>query len=441
MLASVQTWRQRLTWGLIISLLFTTLLQIQPAHAATSLEKSVLDAMKKTVKFYYKSNRKYSFESFDWELIGLAAAGEKLDSRKWQDRTNKTAFDYWASVSKEKTEPGMLAELAIGLMANGYDPTSFNGDNLLKRIADSQDEEGKMGDSQWTIFNHALSIIALEMYGYPYDREKATQFLLKKYDTYDGLDSLAFTLNALPFLEDQEGVDEAEETILSTLSKEQQADGSYMAWGSESVDTTIQVLIGLSSIGEDVTTSPWDKSVKYVLADQTSDGGFKSPYSNGKSDTMTTENALLALATVNEGNGLFQTLTDKEKAALKVYVPVVDLSKQVKVYDGFNNYLAGKEVKQVGNSFSITGKELMVRVNVADLVKQDKPLAILVKAMKGSTVADTAVVESTSAAAQQMTANLKLDSGTYTIEINYWYGLSDKPEVAKDSTLFAVQVK
>lgn len=277
MLASVQTWRQRLSWGLIVTLLFTSFLQVQPVSAASTLEKSVLDGLKKTVKFYYKSNRKYAFESFDWELIGLAAAGEKLESRKWQDRNSKSAIDYWASVSKDKKEPGVVAELAIGLMKNGYDPTNFNGDNLLKRIADSQGKDGKMGDDQYTIFNHALSIIALEMYGYPYNREKAAEYLLKRYDDFNDTDSPAFALNALPFLEDLEGVEEAEEAIVDQLTKDQQANGSFISWGAESVDTTIQVLIGLTSIGTDVIDAPWDKSVKYVLADQNTDGGFKSP--------------------------------------------------------------------------------------------------------------------------------------------------------------------
>ncbi|MGD8191721.1 hypothetical protein ACQCN2_17205 [Brevibacillus ginsengisoli] len=442
MFASVQSWRQRWTWGLIITLLFASVLQVQPAKAASGLEKNVLDGLKKTVKFYAKSNHKYEFGGFDWELIGLAAAGEKLETRKWQDKNNKTAIDYWASAIKDKKEPGVIAQIAIGLMKNGYDPTNFNGDNLLKRIANSQDENGKMGDDQYTIYNQVLSIIALEMYGYPYDREKATQYLLKRYDKFEGLDNIAFTLNALPFLEDQPGVKELKKSIVQKLTKEQQADGSFIAWGNESVDTTIQVLIGLTSTGTDVIGSPWDKSVKYVLADQTGDGGFQSPYSNGKSDTMTTENALIALATVNEGDSLFQTLTDKEKASLKAYISAVDLSEQIKVYDGLKNYLAGKDVKQVGNTFSISGKELMVRVNVEDAIKQDKPLAILIKAMKGSQVVDTAVVESTSATAQQMAASLKLDSsGTYNVEINYWYGLSDKPEVAKESTVFVVSVK
>ncbi len=441
MQAVMQTVRRRFTWVMILSLFLTSLFQIQPAQASSDLEKKVYDAMKKTVKYYYKKDRKYAFESFDWELIGLAAAGEKLESRKWQDRTNKTAIDYWASHIQEKKEPGEIAKLAIGLMKNGYDPTNYGGVNLLKAIADSQADNGKMGDDQWTIFNHALSIIALEMYGYPYDREKAARFLLERYDDFNSIDDKAFTLNALSFLEDQDGVKEAKKAIIESLAKEQQANGSFLAWGSESPDSTIQALVGLTSSGEDVLGTPWDKSVQYLLENQAADGGFKSAWSNGQSDKMTTENALIALATVKEGSSLFQVLTDKEKAALKIYVPVVDLSNQVKVYDGFDNLVKGKEVKQVGNTFSISGKQLLVRVNVQDVAKADKPIAILVKAMKGTEVVDTAVVESSSASAQQLTADLKLDSGTYTVEVNYWYGLSDKPEVAKESISFIASVK
>ncbi|MGC5325048.1 hypothetical protein [Brevibacillus sp. SYSU BS000544] len=441
MQAVIRSFTHRFSWLLILSLVLTSVFQMQTVQATSDLENGVNSSLKKTVKYYYKSNRKYDFNTFDWELIGLSAAGEKLATRKWQDKAGKTAIDTWAGKAKDIKDAGSLAKLSIGLIHNGYDPTNFNGINLLERIADSQEKNGKMGDDTYTVFNHVLSILALEMYEYPYDRKKATQFLLERYDDFNLIDEDAFTLNALSLLEDQDGVEEAKKAILEKLEKEQQDDGSFISYGSASLDSTIQVLIGLTTIGEDVFAEPWNKSVEFLLANQMADGGFQALWQPGSSNAFTTENALIALATVREGNSLFQVLTDKEKAALKVYVPVVDLSKQVKVYDGLDNFLSGKEVKQAGNTFSINGKQLLMRVNVEGIAKEEKPVAVMVKVMKGADVVDVAMVESNSSAAQNLTAGFTLASGTYTVEINYWYGLADKPEVAKESITFVASVK
>ncbi len=437
-----QAWKQRVIWVLIIGLLVSAVSLVQPAQAASSkdLARDVSAALQKVVKYYYKSDNNYIFtKDFDWEMVGLAHAGEKIDSRKWQDANERTAIDFWAEQSKQLNEAGQFAKLAIALMKNGYDPTSFNGKDLLREIVKRQESNGRMGDDQWTIFNHVLSIVALEMYGYEYDRDKAVEFLLKRYNSPDFFtDDWAFTLHALSFVDDVDGVDEAKEAILNKLQSEQKENGAI----SDNPDTTLESLAALTAAGVDVLDAPWSKSVKYALDNQLDDGSFKSAWSNGETSALTTEKGLYALAAAKKGNAMFERLTNKEKAALQVYRSTGSVSDKVKVYDGLTNLQKGNEVTPAGNSYTISGKQLFVRADVEELAT-DKPLTVLVKVMKGKTVTATAIVESNSADAQYLTAGLTLSSkGSYIVEVHYWYnGLSEQPEVAQDSISFPVTVK
>jgi len=431
-----------MTWVLTVSLSLAAFMGSQQASAASSktLSSKVYTALKDSVKYYYQEDQEYSFNTFDWELIGLAHAGEKLTSAKWQDNNELTAFDYWASAVKDEKEPGQLAKLAIGLMKNGYDPTNFNGINLLEKIADSQESDGNMGDDQWTIFNHVLSIVALEMYDYDYDREEAAEFLLEHYDDYSKeyyTDDEAFTLHALSFLGDLDGVEEEATEIIDYLKKNQKSDGSI----ADSPDSTFETITALATVGENVLAEPWSKSVEYVLEKQLEDGSFPSAWSNGETSEMTTEKGLIALSVARKGTALFDRLTAKEKKELTVYFPRGEHGEGVAVYDGLSNLLKGIEATASKNTYSIKNKQLFVRADVADLAEQDKDIAVLVKVMRGKTVVDTGIVEAQSADVRNLTTGFTLTKGTYTVEVNFWEGLDDKPSVLKNPIIFSVTVK
>lgn len=435
-------WKRQAIWALIVSLAFSVVFSTQQASAASDkdLKKQAYTALQKVVKFYQKADNDYAFnQNFDWEMIGLVHAGEKLDASKWLDAGDKTVFDFWATRIKEEKEVGQLAKIAIALMKNGYDPTHFGGRNLLKEIANSQAENGRMGDDQYTIFNHALSIVALEMYDYDYDREKAAKFLLKSLDRSDLYpDDWAFSLHAFSFLEDVDGVEEAKKAMITKLQAAQNKEGAI----SDNPDTTLETLAALPAAGIDVLDTPWSKSVSYALSNQLDDGSFQSAYSNGDTSLFTTEKGLYALAVIKKGSALFTRLTDKEKANLKIHESAdSNLPEDVKVYDGLENLQKDRELTPSKNGYTINSKQLLVRTNVEGLAQKEKPLAILVKVMKGKSVAATAIVESSSADAQYLTAGLSLSRGSYRVEINYWYGLNEKAETAKDSVSFAVTVK
>ncbi|WP_139489499.1 hypothetical protein [Brevibacillus dissolubilis] len=441
---TLRRWSPAISLALIVSLFVSSFMITSTAQAAEDLNQQVYTSMKKAVKYYYKSNRSYEFKSFDWELIGLPAAGEKLTSTKWLDKSKKSVLDYWATAIKDEKnqQPGNLAKLAIGLMKNGYDPANFNGMNLFELIAKQQEENGRMGDDTYTIFNQGLSIIAFEMYGYQdYDRAQAVEFILKRYKEFQSIDEEAFMLNVLPFIGDVDGVDEAKAEILAKLADAQNENGSYTSWDVESPDTTLEVLIGLVSAEEDVYEAPWSNSVKFVLSHQVADGGFKSPYSNGESSAFTTEKALIALTSLKQASPLYEILTDKEKAALKKYLPTVKNDGTLQVFDGIDNLLKNKGVTASNNVFTVSSEQVYVRLNVKNIpATEEKPLAVLVKAMKGKEVAAVAIVEG-KGALDQVTAGLTLDNGDYTVEVNFWYGLGEKPEVAKEPIQFALTVK
>ena len=440
---AVQPGRRLIAWILTICLALATFVMAQPASAASSrdLSKKVYTALKDSVKYYYDSDNEYTFNaSFDWEMIGLAHAGEKLTSTKWQDQNELTAFDFWASEVKNQKEQGQLAKVAIALMKNGYNPTNFNGKNLLEEIADSQESNGRMGDDQWTIFNHVLSIVALEMYDYDYDRDEAAEFLLERYDDFSKdyyTDDEAFTLHALNFLEDIDGVEEKKAEIVAYLKQKQGNNGSF----ADSPDSTLEALSALTGAGEDVLQEPWSKSVEYALEQQLDDGSFPSAWSNGETSELTTEKGLIALAVVKKGTALFERLTNKEKAALSVYLSKGEHAEGVTVYDGLGDLLQGKEATAAKNTYTIKNKQLFVRADVSDLAEAEKSIAVLVKVMRGETVVDTGIVEAASADVKNLTTGFTLTRGTYTVEVNFWAGLADKPTVVKDPILFSVSVK
>ncbi|HZG15033.1 MAG TPA: prenyltransferase/squalene oxidase repeat-containing protein [Candidatus Bathyarchaeia archaeon] len=431
-----------MTWALTVSLSLAAFMGSQPVSAASSktLTSKVYTALKDSVKYYYQEDQEYSFNTFDWELMGLVNAGEDLTSAKWQDKNELTAFDYWATAIKEEKEPGKFAKVAIGLMKNGYDPTNFNGINLLEKIADSQENDGNMGDDTHTIFNHVLSIVALEMYDYDYNREEAAEFLLEHYDDYSKqwyTDDEAFTLHALSFLGDLDGVEEKTTEIIDYLKEKQDSDGSI----EDSPDSTIETITALASAGENVLAEPWSKSVEYVLDKQLEDGSFPSAWSDGKTSDITTEKGLIALSVARKGTALFDRLTAKEKKELDVYLPQGDHAEGVTVYDGLSNLLKGNEATSSKNTYTIKNKQLFVRADVTDLAAQDKDVAVLVKVMKSKTLVDTGIIEATSADVSNLTTGFTLTKGTYTVEVNFWEGLDDKPTVLKDPIIFSVTVK
>ncbi|MGE5704538.1 MAG: prenyltransferase/squalene oxidase repeat-containing protein [Clostridia bacterium] len=448
----MSTWgftvKKSLAWTLVASLMLSLAVVVKPVEAATNGEKLVTAALKKAVNYYYKRDRSYKFDGFDWELVGLAAAGEKLNGRKWLDKKGNSAFDQIVPVATKADNAGELAKYAIALMKNGYDPTAVNGVDLLKEIVNRQEKSGKMGDDTYTISNHVYAIVALEMYGYEYNREAAVDFLLEHYDDFETdpnrskYDELGVTLNALAFLEDEDGVEKVEQDVIKQiLDGQNPTDGSYSynTYGP-SPDTTSQVLIGLTSAGQDVLEGSMAKTVEYLIKKQVKNGGFESSWSPGEASPYTTKFALVALASAKTGDNVYE-LTDEEKDALKPYSKTVDLNGQIEVYEGIDNLLKGKQTKPVGQSFSVSASQVMVRTNVSDLVKEGKPLAVFVQVSQDKKVVQSVVVESNSSAAQQLTAGFSLAKGTYTVQMNYWYGLTEKKETAKEPITFTIVVK
>ncbi|MED1782250.1 hypothetical protein P4V43_10530 [Brevibacillus fortis] len=437
----VQSWTKSISWALILSLLITTGAFAQPAQAAAT-SRQVDAALKNVVKYYYKADKDYRFsKDFDWELIGLEHAGEKLTSSKWVDDSEKTAIDFWSNEVKKVSEPGQLAKVSIGLMKNGYDPTNFNGRNLLKEIEKQQDSNGRLGDDQWTTFNHALSMIALEMYDYSYDREEAVDFLIDRLEDFTPSDTVyhdewAFALHALSFVESEDGVNDMQKEIMAQLLSGRGSNGSL----NDNPDTTLETLAAVASTGEDVMKGDWNKSVEYVLTQQLDDGSFPSAWSNGETSELTTQKGLYALAVLKKGNALFERLTKKEKTDLIVYRTNENQSENVKVYDGMTNFIKGEESTSTSAGYTISSKQLFVKADVSKLA-EEKPVAILVKVMKGKSIVSQAIVESTPTTTQTLTAGLTLPRGTYSVEINFWYGLAENPEVAQDSVSFTVKVK
>ena len=111
----------------------------------------------------------------DWDAIGLKILGKQLDLKYIMNKgetLGKEIDNYYM------TDYGRTI---LGVIAAGYDPTNFQGIDLVSVIKNSITESGKFKDTikggEELINCHVWSMIALEASGTDYDREKALKYL------------------------------------------------------------------------------------------------------------------------------------------------------------------------------------------------------------------------------------------------------------------------
>ncbi len=236
-----------------------------------------------------------------------------MDFARAQAWTTPGFADYYGKVEAlaKSTKGGMdakyptdLARYTLALTALGYDATDVAGYDLTKSLQDVKalSNQGANG----LIF----ALLALDSGSYASDaRPEIIAGILAaqkddggftydpKYDSDPDLTSMAIQALA-PYMRADKKVGEAVNSALMCLSKMQQSDGGFTAWGESSCESTAQAIMALNAAGVPLTSEYFTKDghtlMDNLMSFQQADGGFAHKQGDASS-AYTTEQALRAL--------------------------------------------------------------------------------------------------------------------------------------------------
>lgn len=254
----------------------------------------------------------------DWAAIGLAKAGYDVP-----EQYIKQVEAFLLKKNGKLSKVTDYERMALGVMAVGGDVHQVAGYDLIKSIFVDKDltRQGANG----VIF--ALLVLQEGWIqppaGAAWDEHKLIDWLLKAQNKDGGwslvhgeessIDITAMAAAALAPYQGSEAVISGLIDAISFLSAQQLENGGYPGLSAES---TTQVIIALSSVGLEVTDPRFVKSegnaLTYLLSLRTEDGGFRHLPTDTTSNMMATEQALLALASIQllqaEEAGLYREL-------------------------------------------------------------------------------------------------------------------------------------
>lgn len=254
-----------------------------------------------------------------WFALGLERSGRELN----KDVFYRSVVEYVQNSINDaeqlhRAKSSDNSRTILALTAMGYDVTNVGGHNLLMGLTDLEYVK-KQG-----INGPIWALIALDSHDYeiPTDpnaadqttRERIIEYLLSQQLTDGGWalsgdmsdsDITGMCLQALaPYYGKREDVTQAADRALETLSRMQNADGSFSAFGSgeglvPTSESISQVLVALSALGIDADTDPrfvknGHSVVEALCAYFVEGGGFRHLLSLPL-DGMATEQAYYAL--------------------------------------------------------------------------------------------------------------------------------------------------
>ena len=277
--------------------------------------------------------------SSQWFAIGLERSGREIDREVFYrsavenvlQTINEKEQLHWAKASEN-------ARMILALTALGYDPSDVGGHNLLMGLTDMEYVKTQ------GINGPIWALIAFDSHNYdiPTNPDAKDQVTREKLITYlldqqlpDGgwaltgnmsdSDISGMTLQALaPYYGKRDDVTKSVDIALETLSRMQNADGSYSALGgpngleptSESIS---QILVALSALGIDADKDPRfiknGHSVLDALCEYYVEGGGFKHLSYMELNGMATEQAYYALTAyyrMLEGKSALYDMNDVE---------------------------------------------------------------------------------------------------------------------------------
>lgn len=267
----------------------------------------------------------------EWTVIGLARSEADVP-QDYYDSYYRNVVDYVKAKdgvlhSRKYTE---YSRVILALTAIGKNPQNVGGYNIVTPLAD-YDKTVQQG------INGAIwAVIALNSGRY------GTEAVIDKYidcilaeEKKDGgwsfspdaeapeADITAMALIALSGFSQRENVKEAIDRGIAVLSKIQNEDGGYTAYGIETAESTAQVLTAVSTLGISPSDERFVKNgnslLDNLLSFKNADGSFSH---TDKSNVMATEQCYYALTAVKRAEEkktpLFDMSDVKNKADIRV---------------------------------------------------------------------------------------------------------------------------
>ena len=252
----------------------------------------------------------------EWAVFGLARSDVAVP-KEYFEKYGENVAAYTAEHggvlhAKKYTE---YSRVILAWTAMGRDAADVGGFNLLVPLADF-DQTVFQG-----INGPIFALLALDSGAYeiPENTADTTQATRDGYVDYilsaelpDGgwslsggdvdTDITAMALQALAKYRDRQDVAEAVDRGLTVLSRRQEENGGFAAYGAESSESVAQVIVALTELGVSLTDSRFVKSgntlVNRLLEFRTADGAFRH-IPDGEEDIMATEQAFYALVAVS----------------------------------------------------------------------------------------------------------------------------------------------
>lgn len=256
----------------------------------------------------------------DWTAVSLALAGVEDDYTAYLEELETYVTDCYKEQgyidNRKATE---TQRIALTVLALGGDPTAFGTDadgNPINLIADgtwnfSGASVGMQGTNGYI---YALLVLDAKDYQIPegevLTRESLITSILKAQNQDGGIsmassgdgsiDITAMALQALAPYQDQENVKEAVDKALTWIGKQISAYGTFAAFGTESCESSAQVLMAMVALGIDPTEDARLIQNNMTIADgmeqfRLDNGTYMHTPADGKGDLMATQQALLGL--------------------------------------------------------------------------------------------------------------------------------------------------
>jgi len=261
----------------------------------------------------------------DWVAITLAFAGVQEPYADYLERLEAYVTEqYQKNGVLEKFKATEYHRIALAVLALGGDPTAFgknqDGDSV-NLIADGVynfhgETPGQQGSNGLA---YALLALDAKAYEVPADakftREQLVQELCSMQTAEGGIalsgnsggdvDITAMALQALAPYKEQEEVAAVIDKALEWLALQMTENGTFLLYGTESVESSAQVILALCSLGLDPQTDERFVKRGTTLLDgmenfRMENGMYMHTVEDAEEDLLASEQALLALEAIYE---------------------------------------------------------------------------------------------------------------------------------------------
>lgn len=291
-------------------------------NRAGDIKEAVEQSLESAKKYYennppnYSENNKGSHSDY-WVFSALWGAGYKdlKNDFPWKDSNPWSEHTYW-TIGKDKQANMANEELGIiiGSLLLGKDPYNFGARNIVEDLLDRQNDNGSFS----TVWGEPWALIALDLVDAEYDQEQHIDAILAQQSasgTFGDADATGWMLTALaPYMNENEAVKSAVDKSVEWAHEKFLENDEFPGMFGPNANSTASVVMGLAAVGEDLYSEKWSKENRSLVEDlieyQQDDGSFWWKKDTAGAVGMATEQALLAIATVVNGQSIFIDLKD-----------------------------------------------------------------------------------------------------------------------------------